>query len=191
MSDFDLGDAWRVRNPDVEQYTFHRGVQASRLDLWVMSNHLIDKCDSMSITPLALSDPSMLTTEIGHRDSPRGPGIWRFDGLLLSDTEFTQQMTDLIRSHIDHKPMDDPILFWDWMKYEIRKFSRTYEKRRRAERRQREDRLNRRFADLVERRDQGEGGLDEDISSLRDSLTELELDRAHSIIFRARCQWSQ
>lgn len=61
MSDFDLGDAWHIHNPRSCQYNFHRGERASRLDLWLMFNHLIDTCMEVKITPMALSDHSLVS----------------------------------------------------------------------------------------------------------------------------------
>lgn len=191
LSDFDLGDVWRIRNPMGELFSFHRGDQASHLDLLIISNHLIDKCAKVEILPSALSDHSFVMVELGASPSPRGPGLWRFDVTLLANADFTQQMTDLIQSILEQPPISDPVHLWDWIKYEIRKFTRSFEQRIRTQMRARSDKLNSDLVELMRKRDGGEGDLDERISSVCDNLAELELTRAQNTIFRAKCNWSQ
>lgn len=45
-----LRDAWRFLNPGVKCFTFRRGLYASRLDLWLVSEHLLDSNAQSSIT---------------------------------------------------------------------------------------------------------------------------------------------
>lgn len=50
MDEADLTDVWRYRNPSTSQLTFHRNTQASRIDYWLVSNHLADMTSSANIT---------------------------------------------------------------------------------------------------------------------------------------------
>lgn len=78
IDDFDLCDAWRARNPDQRRYSFHRARQASRIDYWLVSEHLLDCCSKVDMTSTALSDHALLSVEFGSLGHRRGPGLWRF-----------------------------------------------------------------------------------------------------------------
>lgn len=75
MEDADLTDAWRYKNPSSRQYTFHRGTQASRIDYWLISNHLADTTSRSEIVPIALSDHALMSINIGLQQAKRGPGL--------------------------------------------------------------------------------------------------------------------
>lgn len=70
MNDFDLSDTWCIRNPPAWQYVFLRGDQASRIDLWLLSNHLVDKCLQLTILPMPTSDHALLSLKIVPTNSP-------------------------------------------------------------------------------------------------------------------------
>lgn len=96
MEQTDLTDAWRYRNPAVKKFTFHRPQQASRIDYWLISDHLTDACSGVDITPLALSDHSLLTLTLGTQAPRRGPGLWRLDNAILGDSTYVEEISHLL-----------------------------------------------------------------------------------------------
>lgn len=108
MEESDLTDVWRYRNPTLSRFTFHRGRQASRIDYWLISNHLADICMEADITHLSLSDHSMLTLSIGNQEPRRGPGLWRLDNSLLADDKYIEEISNLLESLIRESDDSDP-----------------------------------------------------------------------------------
>lgn len=88
LSEFNLTDVWRSRNPTDDRGTFHRGHYSARLDYCFLSAHLSANVLSCSVNPHPLSDHCMLELELGHMESDRGPGYWRFNNTLLDETKF-------------------------------------------------------------------------------------------------------
>lgn len=191
MDEQDLGDGWRIQNPQKRGYSFHRGQQASRIDYFLLSHHLLDFSKRLNIIPTALSDHSILTLTLEGKCNPKGPGLWRFDTTLLNNEQYVLQMIELLSDLSRQSCNAEPEAHWEWTKYEIRKFTRTFEKRLREEHRKKEKELNKLLTSLTERQDNGESGLEERLLATRDTLAELELVRAQRIIFRSRYNWSQ
>lgn len=191
MDEWDLTDAWRYRNPSRRQFTFHRGQQASRIDYWLISNHLADICLDSDITHLALSDHSLLTLSVGNKEPRRGPGLWRMDNSLLADEKYIEEISDLLESLIRESEDSDPSAKWEWMKFRIREKSMELEAKTRRQQRKEEKELNKTLAALIEDKDKGQDISEEEIASVKRELQELELARAQKNIFRARANYAR
>ena len=92
LEEFHLVDVWRNLHPDTVQCTWRRlePVQQSRIDYIFISQHLIENhmVKSADISPGILSDHSVVTLTTLLVVHEKGPGLWRFNNLLLEDTEF-------------------------------------------------------------------------------------------------------
>ena len=81
MSNYDLVDIWRVRNPILRQFTWGRrtSLQMSRLDFFLISNDLqfdVDSCENLC--PLSSDhSPVKLKLRTDLADD-RGRGYWKF-----------------------------------------------------------------------------------------------------------------
>lgn len=109
MEDYSLMDIWKKQNPRSNRGTFHRGSYSARLDYWLIPEHLQNPATSTNIIPLALSDHSMITLEVGVTMNERGPGHWRFDNSLLQDPAFKEKMLQHIRISKEEE-LSDPNL---------------------------------------------------------------------------------
>lgn len=191
MDEMDLTDAWRYRNPAACQFTFHRGKQASRIDYWLDSTHLTDTCTGSDITPIALSDHTLITISLGNLGPKRGPGLWRMDNSLLGDTTYVEEITNLLHDVTAESFDSGPVAKWEWVKYRIRGKTIEFENKRKRARRKEEKELNKRLASLVKMGDAGEQVSTEELESVRRELSEIELARAQGIIFRARANYAR
>ena len=110
LDEFSLEDAWRVQHSKERKYTWRRlnPLQQSRIDLILASSTILNNnIVKTKIEAGVLSDHSFVMLKFILPDEPRGPGLWRFNNLLLDDSEFTQ----LVRSEISkaksaHDPYD-------------------------------------------------------------------------------------
>lgn len=191
MDETDLTDVWRYRNPSSRQYTFHRGSQASRIDYWLISNHLADMTSSSNIIPIALSDHALLTLNVGDQQPRRGPGLWRLDNSLLGDAAYVEEISNLLESLNTDSEGRDPLTNWEWVKFKIRERTVEFETEKRRASIKEEKELNKKFISLMEERDSGKEISMEELDSIKRELSEIEQSRAQKIIFRARANYAR
>lgn len=122
MSVHNLHDVWRSMNPDRRRYSWHgRITLASRIDFFLVSQSLlqsIKKCDIMA-TPL--SDHSAIFLELDFKENIRGKGFWKFNDLLLNDTQYKEkieQAIDKVISKNRHEGLN-PLVSWEMTKLEV------------------------------------------------------------------------
>lgn len=96
LDDWDLCDLWRIRHPTRKGFTFHRGRYASRIDYFMLSNHLAGLVESIKAETLAHSDHNLLAISLKTSKITRGPGLWRFDTSLLGKEDFITKMTEFL-----------------------------------------------------------------------------------------------
>lgn len=178
LDDQDLTDVWRYRNPLARQFTFHRAAQASRIDYWVLSNHLLDVCSTSDMIPLVLSDHCLITLSIGVSSHKRGPGLWLLDNTLLNEDAYIEEIAQLLESLSNETDVMEPSAKWEWIKYNIRKKTVEFETDRRRQRRKEEKELNKRLTSLTEQKDRGELQSLDELESVKRELAEIELARA-------------
>lgn len=95
----------------------------------LISSHLVDVCSEASITPIATSDHAIISINLGEEGAPRGPGLWRFNSVLLQDERYVSEMFDTLETLKNDPPIADPVANWEWTKYVIRKETSAYEKK--------------------------------------------------------------
>lgn len=78
------------------------------------------------------------------------------DSSLLANEQYTIQIRTLLQSIAAQPPINDPILLWDWTKYEICRVTRLFEKQLVTDRRHVEAGLNEELMNLMDRKDQKE-----------------------------------
>ncbi|KAJ0022323.1 hypothetical protein NQD34_009813 [Periophthalmus magnuspinnatus] len=87
MTDFGLGDSWRLSHPHKRQYTHSSAVHhsSSRIDYILISNILLSNIKETTIHPISISDhaPVSLTLQFHYYTKPSLR--WRFNLSLLKD----------------------------------------------------------------------------------------------------------
>lgn len=64
---------------------------------WFVPQYLENSVTDVTINPSSLSDHSIVAITIGLTKEERGPGFWRFNKLLLSNTQFVQELCQHIQ----------------------------------------------------------------------------------------------
>lgn len=108
METLHLTDIWRHLHPNVKRFTFRRGAQSSRLDYWLLSDHLRTSDTLAHIIPEPLSDDEYISIKIGHSPTRKGPGVWRLDNSLLNNKEYIQKISETISDIILATELTDP-----------------------------------------------------------------------------------
>ena len=134
MSDFELCDIWRVKNPNSKKYTWRKRnpLIQCRLDFWLISEFLTGNVSNTSIDPSIKSDHSKITLSItGTQFNKRGPGFWKFNSELLTDKDYVSIVKKvLLECDEKYGSLDDKNLKWDAIKCEIRGETVKYSKRK-------------------------------------------------------------
>ena len=100
LDKLDLIDIFRVRFPELKQFTFHRKnpLIRRRLDYLFTSNAMQELVDRIKILPSYMSDHSPIFMSVNLiPKSERGSYGWKFNNSLLADEKFLSD----IRKHFD------------------------------------------------------------------------------------------
>lgn len=175
MSDYSLTDIWAIKNPKSKKGTFRRGTYTTRIDYWLIPEHLQTPSTTMNIFPQALSDHSLLLLEISPSPAKPGPGHWKFNNDLLADPTFKEKMLNHINLWKEDE-LSNPNARWEWLKYKIRLFSIEYNAAKKREHRKMEKELKDRLSQLDNQQDlQGDPDAAEEIASIKRELKEIAL----------------
>ena len=110
--ELDLVDVWRILNPDSSRFTRREmsknGLVQSRLDFWLISNHLLYDFCKQDIKPGIRSDHSIveIVLEI-HNSQRKGKGFFKFNSALLKDNEYTNKINTMIDTYINEQKDDE------------------------------------------------------------------------------------
>ena len=138
INDENLIDIWRKTHPNKRKFTWRQNNPKikSRLDYFLIKQDLESNVKSCEIIPGISSDHEMVEIYLKLNSNVRGPGLWKFNNSLLDDTEFKSEMKNLInRVWEENSNIRDLGVRFDYLKYEIMKFSRALSIKKAKERR--------------------------------------------------------
>ena len=114
MSENDLCDILRVRNPDMKCYTWRRKTpfRQQRLDYFLISYQVQDQIDQVDVIPSIQSDHSTLKLKIcGAKCSSEGPSYWKLNDSLLKDKVFTELMkSEIPKFYQESEELRNPVM---------------------------------------------------------------------------------
>lgn len=122
MEHNDMLDVWRMLHPQDFQFSYKRmepKVTMSRIDYFLISHGItnVEKCE---LIPRYKTDHSMLMLDIQFCDSPRGPGYWKFNSLLLHDKDFVSHINAVIEEFFENVQasgcLHNPAVIWESLK---------------------------------------------------------------------------
>ena len=121
----------------------------------------------------------------------RGPGVWRFNNLLLDDPRFNDEVTQLISDLCAKFSDTDPVTKWDAIKFRLCEFCKKFSIKRAADIKANINRLENEYKQLLNQFqvDTSNSELWQMIELLRIQIDDYYEDKAKSAAFRARCRW--
>ena len=127
---------WRVRNQKKKRYTFRKqhvtGFIKRRLDYFLVSNHLQESINKTKILTTLSTDHSPIFFSLSKNIGiPRAKGLWKFNNSLCHKPDFITELKHhlkFIYNRVSAGQITDEQLCWEYMKYEIRKFSIRFSK---------------------------------------------------------------
>ena len=122
--------------------------------------------------------------------STRGQGFWKFNNSLTSNSEYVEKMKNQILETLrmlNQDKITDKHLRWEFLKYEIRKFTMNFSK------------------NLVKKKNKGRNFLEKELNRLEKNLTNFQTNqyyleckqklqniytkKANGIRIRSKCNW--
>ena len=134
MEMFDLVDIQRVKHPNVNKYSYvSKALNVkSRIDFFLIAKGLIKyvrKSDVLS--SIAPDHKSIHLSLAWTKESPRGPGFWKFNNTLLNDENYVKEIRNMYQSfRKKYCYVEDKQLFWELLKMEIRSTTISFAKRK-------------------------------------------------------------
>ena len=187
---FSLNDTWRIKNPDTRRYTWRQKTPLiqCRLDFFLISDHLFDNITDMDIIPSLQADHSAITCNYASIPNVRkGPGLWKFNNSLLNDVEYTEYLKLNISFWIDkYSNILDKRVKWELIKYEIRKFTIDYCKKKTRARRNRENELEKKLISLEKTLDYNNM---KEYHEVKNELVDIELEKIEGMMIRSKVEW--
>ena len=177
---------------DIEMPWFNSNLTvASRLDKFLLYSKLVDLAERCDITPCCISDQDYVNLSIYcTASSPRGPGLWKFNNSLLSDTIFCSYLSDCITDLSSCLSAFDSIkLWWDFFKSSLKADVISYAKSKRKELNCERVVLFNRLIDLKRKLAQGELAVSSEILTVESHLVALVNRSLEGTKTRSRVQW--
>ena len=189
---YNLCDIW-IRNPVTSTFTFRQkhctGFIQHRLDYIFISNSLQEFVNDTSIlTSLSTDHTPVHLSLFKENKRAKGNGFWKFDSSLIKDRIYVSEIKHLVSSFLsnDISSMNTQ-LKWEFLKYEIRKFTIDYTKRKAKERRKQQALLESELEKLENNLESSENlrkyeSLKSDLELIYDHIAE-------GVRLRSKCDW--
>ena len=193
METLSLIEVWRVRNPDLQEYSWSKIVdgqlkKASRLDYAIVSKGLDSRVTNTMYTNGIMTDHRAFQIAIETCLSDRGRSFWKFNNSLLNQPEFKKFMTCELNKDINSLVQKRPDIKWEKIKARIKATTLKYSRKQKAD----DDLL---IAQLAEKIHEYESRMlltKEDTSLLENTKTdfnEVLQKKVNGQIFRSKTRW--
>ena len=93
ISNCNLEDVWRRRNPNKEEFTWEHNSknQASRIDYWLVSKSLDCYVKNMKTIDMPFTDHKAVLLDINMTDIKRGAGFWKMNNDVIKSDNFKER----------------------------------------------------------------------------------------------------
>ena len=133
---FDLVDIQRVKHPNVNKYSYvSKALNVkSRIDFFLIAKGLIKYVRKSDVLSSIAPDHESIHLHVSltwTKESPRGPGFWKFNNTLLSDENYVKEIRNMYQSfRKKYCYVEDKQLFQELLKMEIRSTAISFAKRK-------------------------------------------------------------
>lgn len=192
MKEEDLIDIWRFCNPEEFRFTWKRQGVQTRLDFFLISNSLVDFVQKTNIKASFKSDHSRPTLTLAPLKTPRGNGYWKFNNLLLEQTEYVDKVNKLIEEEIQCE-YNSTTLRWEMLKMKIRELSIFYSAEKRKAKNielsaleKRQERLE---TELASADSAQHFQIQENLIKIKANIEEIEAEKTKACLIRSKANW--
>ena len=150
----DICDIWRIRNFKRQNFAFRRnhsiGFIERQLDYIFVSNCLQEFFNYTDVLPAISTDHFPVLISLSNNNSGNnGRGLWKYNSSLVYDELYVENMKKLsTKINTSNEFLEDAQMKWEFLKYEIRKFTTGYSKTAAKIRKQHKTDLEHKLKDL-------------------------------------------
>ena len=134
---YNLTDPWRQLFPHDREFTWRNSSNSkmSRLDFFLMSDHMMSNIDQSVISFGYRTDHSLVSINLKTASTKRGRGFWKFNVSLLKNEKYVNNVKQIVREiATEYNVLEiennthantniDNTLFWEVLKMKIREMS--------------------------------------------------------------------
>ena len=190
-----LVDIWKIRNSSLKQYTFRKnhfsGFIQRRLDFIFISNNIQEYFKKVSILPSFCSDHSPISCTLESSSKIQlGKNFWKFNSSLINDEKYVTQMKQHISEvNSQFKPAfeKEAHVQWEFLKYEIRKFTIEFSKNKANLKRKKLSRLKVKLTELEQNLSNDKAK--EQYNAYRGEINEIYNEIRNGMKIRRKCDW--
>lgn len=195
INDKHLYDVWRTRNKSVQQFSFQRvcngELQQSRIDYFIVSKSLSVNIQNVYYNNTSLSDHNIVVISLNVNNIERGPGLWVFNNTLLYDDVYAENVIRMIDENKECPLyVTDILLWWDNLKYKIKRYSQVYGSRKAKEKRKEFYFLQNKLNKLSQNYADGKNIDVTAFENLKLELSEYESSICNGAILRSKAKWA-
>ena len=193
-----LADIWRIRNPGITRYTWHRAasLSASRINMFFISDSYATLVHNVKINYGIRSDHSNITLQLTFSEHNRGPGVWKFNNKLLLEQEYKEGIITIINDTKNKFAFANPEIKWNSIKRECISFTKKFAKAKSVQDKCILQALYVQKTALLQELMLDKNNDEEDrhtlecvINQTTYDIEKLENSKVESTIFRSRCKW--
>ena len=127
-------DVWRIRNPNTKRYTFRQqhssGYISRGLDYIFVSSVLQESVKDRDVFAAFSTDRSPIMFSLFSKsEGTRGKGLWKHNNSLCEKSTYINGMKKHVictLENLKNENITDERNAWEYLKYEIRKFSKNF-----------------------------------------------------------------
>lgn len=188
-------DIWRSRNNGCRTFSFKRvcnmNLQQSRIDYVLVNRELSQYVQYIKYKDTTFSDHSFIEMKIIFDNIERGPGVWILNNTLLDNEEYVSKINSIIDESKKCPLFEREILvWWDNLKYQIKKFSQVFSKRIAKEKNAEYYCLQNKIERLCMRIANGDDVNIELYENLKLELRVFEEEKCKGAILRSKAFWA-
>ena len=158
-----------------------------RLDDILISNSLLEFVNDTSILTSLSTDHSPVYLSLFKEEHTKGNGFFKFSSSLIKNSMYVSEVKHLISSFLSNISNMNSQLKWELLKYEIRKFTVDYTKRKATESRKKQVYLESELKKLENNLESSENLTK--YESIKSNLKLIYDHFAEGVRLRSKCDW--
>jgi len=191
----DIYDIWRKRNPELSVYSWKRLIgdilKMSRIDYFLVPRSFSTYVKYIFYKHTVLSDHNFVCMNINFRETERGPGVWVFNNVFLQEEEYINKITNLVTREVQEPIFNTEVLiWWDNLKYKIKKLSQLYGNHRNRKRKEKYNKIQHQLNKFTELLANGKTFDFEKYEILKQDLASIEYEKCQAAILRSKAFWA-
>jgi len=123
---YGLTNSWRENNPSLKHFNWHsntKPVVFSRLDVFLISEHLLNTVPKYQIKPGFKKDHSAVILSLNICDQKRGPGYFKINSMYVNDNDYQNEIKAAVKETIETNINCNANTKWEQIKGTLGKFN--------------------------------------------------------------------